>query len=306
MPTGDHVKLHHLRHFQAIAEQGSLHRAAQKLGIAQSALSRSLAELEGRLGVVLVERSRAGSMLTDAGQRFLVRASAIAEELRRAVEEAGQHDGQGRGRVSIGLSPASQMLLLPKVLPRFHRRWPDVALCIQDGMADAFETALIDGQLDFFIGGLPSRPLNPALRSVALRPIERVVLAHPESRWIHHRRLADLLEAPWAVVRATGEGAADQDAVFRANGLEPPEPFGVATSMLPIWLMMINVDALTVVPRSWISGQKSDHIFVQLPIEDPLGAVEIFAIRRAALPLTPAAQDMFDLVIELADFGTQS
>lgn len=294
------MKLHHVRHFLAIAEHRSLHRASAHLGVAQSALSRSLMELEASLGAVLVERSRAGSHLTDSGRRFLVRAHAIDEEMRRAHEEAGQHGATRAGQVKIGMSPTGQMLLLPRVLPRFHRAWPEVTLSVQDGMAEDCEAGLVEGRLDFFAGARPGRPVDPALRHHALPAVERVVLARPDSRWLGHRRLADLMAAPWVSVRASGDAEADQDAVFQANGLPPPHPVGIATSMLTVWLMLRSIDALVLVPRTWWDETPTAGIFAQLAIDDALGRVEMCAIRRASLPLTPAAQNLFDMICEAA------
>jgi DNA-binding transcriptional LysR family regulator len=291
------MKLHHIRHLLAIAEHGSLHRASARLGVAQSALSRSLVELEASLGTVLVERSRAGSLLTDAGQRFLVRARSIAEEMRRAQEEAAQHGGSGTGRVAFSMSPSAQMVLLPDILRPFHARWPDVTLTVQDGMAEDCEAGLVAGRLDFYVGACPNRPLDPCLRDHPLRQVDRVVLARPDSRWLGHRRLRDLVDAPWVSICASADTEADGDAIFRANGLQPPRPFGVATSMLAAWLMMRAVDALAIVPRAWLDGTPGGGIFTPLHLDDPLGAVELCSVRRAALPLTPAAQHLFDLIV---------
>jgi DNA-binding transcriptional LysR family regulator len=63
-------------------------------------------------------------VLTAAGERFLVRARAIREELRRSHEEAAQHAGASAGHVTLAMSPTAQMLVLPGVMRRFRGTWP--------------------------------------------------------------------------------------------------------------------------------------------------------------------------------------
>ena len=76
-------KFHHLRDFVAIARADSVRSAARTLGLTQPALTRSLRELELEIGGVLCERHARGIVLTPLGERFLVRAQASLEELRR-------------------------------------------------------------------------------------------------------------------------------------------------------------------------------------------------------------------------------
>lgn len=293
------MKLHHVRHFLAIAEHGSLHRAAVHLGAAQSALSRSLAELEASLGTVLVERSRNGSLLTPAGHRFVTRARAIEEEMRRAMEEARQHAGIKAGTVTVGMSPTGQMLLLPRTLNRFYEAWPEVTLSIHDAMAEDCEAGLVEGRLDFFAGACPHRPLDPRLRHGPLCGVERIVLARPGSRWQGQSTLRSLSEAPWIAVRANGQTQADHDAVFEALGLAVPRPVGIASSMLTVWLLLRAVDALVIVPRAWWDETPTSGVFTKIEVEETLGAVDLCTVRRATLPLTPAAQYFYDLITGL-------
>jgi LysR family transcriptional regulator of abg operon len=103
------MKLSQIRDVVAIAESGSLRAAAQHLGLAQPALTRSIRELEHELGAALFERRARGMVLTAAGDVFLQRARAVQAELQRSRDEIDQLKGLTRGQVVIGLSMASNI-----------------------------------------------------------------------------------------------------------------------------------------------------------------------------------------------------
>src|SRR5690606_37302374 len=107
--------------------------------IAQSALTRSMQELERELDITLFERQAKGIILTDAGKRFIVRAQAIQNEVRRAHEEIEQARGHSKGVINLGLSTVSQIALFPYAAKAFRARYPDVVLNIRDGLFPTME-----------------------------------------------------------------------------------------------------------------------------------------------------------------------
>ncbi|MCC2976734.1 LysR family transcriptional regulator [Sphingomonas sp. PL-96] len=293
------MKLHHLSHFIAVAAHGSLHRASASIGIAQSALSRSLSELEASLGTVLLERGRRGTVLTAAGERFLVRARVIQEELRRSREEAGQHDGGHDGHVTVAMSPTAQMLILPAVMRRFRRNWPHVQVTVLDGLAEAFEASLLDGTVDFYVGICPLRSLDRSIAQSDLTAIGRIVVSKANSKWQAASSLADLAKAPWIRIRSD-DRADELSEAYQATGLPVPGSIYSATSMLTVLLLLQSIDAVALVPSSWADVQPAAGAFEQVPVQDTLGSLDLCVMRRSAIPLTPAAQSMLDLVVTIS------
>lgn len=293
------MKLHHLHHFIAVAEQGSLHRAAAAIGVAQSAISRSLSELEASLGTILLDRRQRGTTLTPAGDRFLIRAHAIQEELRRSHEEASQHAGATSGSLTLAMSPTAQMLLLPSAMRRFRRIWPGVHVTILDGLADTFEMPLLQGTVDLYAGICPIRPLNSGLTQQGLVQVDRIVVSRADSQWRNATSLADLAEAPWIQIRSD-QREDDLTSVFDAQGLTPPRAMQATTSMLTVLLLLECMDAVALVPRSWAECPPAAAAFARVPIAAPLGGYPFCTLRRSALPLTPAAQAMLDLILDSA------
>ena len=117
------MKLNHFTEVIAIAERGSIRAAARHLQLAQPALTRSLADLERELGAPLFERRTRGVVATALGQAFVLRANAILQQVRRTREEVDQLRGAGTGTVTVGLSIAAHLALLPTTLRPFQARY---------------------------------------------------------------------------------------------------------------------------------------------------------------------------------------
>ena len=108
------MELRQLKYFLAIADNGSFSAAAERVFVAQSALSHQMAQLEGELGVGLFLRTRRGVALTDAGQRFYPHAVSILRQTDEAAQAARSGSGEPSGKVVFGIPHSvSQALALP-------------------------------------------------------------------------------------------------------------------------------------------------------------------------------------------------
>ena len=215
-------KFHHLRDFVAIARAKSARGAARVLGLTQPALSRSLNELEQEIGTNLFERHARGMALTPAGERFLVRAQAALEEVRRGFEEAGQTSGTMQGSVTVALASAPVLVMLPLAFPLFRRACPDVKLRIVEGLFPAVEPMLRDGRLDFYIGPRPERALGQGYRVDLLFANQRVVMARKGHPLRTARSLNDLLASEWIVTGLRERLEQEFEEQFAALGLPSP------------------------------------------------------------------------------------
>ena len=125
-----HVDLRQLRHAQALAAHGSFSRAAESLKIAQPTLSRSIKELESRVGLALFNRSRSGHEPTDFGRVFLEHAAELIGGLEDLNREVALAKGLESGEVSVGLGPYVVEALAPSSGARFAAAHPSVRLRI--------------------------------------------------------------------------------------------------------------------------------------------------------------------------------
>ncbi|WP_108881816.1 LysR substrate-binding domain-containing protein [Anderseniella sp. Alg231-50] len=120
--------LRHMRYFIAVAEELHFRRAAERLGVAQPALSRAIQHLELELGIVLFERSNRQVALTSAGREFLNGSRGIMNAVDHTVENARQvHSGQ-KGTLRIGYTDFAIAGALPNLLRAFRKDQPGITL----------------------------------------------------------------------------------------------------------------------------------------------------------------------------------
>jgi len=147
------MELRQLRYFVAVAQELSFTRAAQRLHVAQPALSRQIRQLEEEIGCQLLERDRRGTHLTEAGRVFLAQACALLEQSERAVEAAQKTGRVTAGQLKIGYVWGLFYATVPSVISRFRQLLPQVAVHLFDLTATEQATALAAGRLDAgFIG----------------------------------------------------------------------------------------------------------------------------------------------------------
>ena len=115
-----------MRAFYAIVEEGNISHAAQRLDIAQPALSRQMKRLETSLGVQLFERGSRRIRLTDAGRVMYTRVEHILGMVDGTVREITEIGSGIAGSIRLGTITTSGALLLPELIAEFHSRYPNV------------------------------------------------------------------------------------------------------------------------------------------------------------------------------------
>lgn len=156
------IKLRHLRAFLDIAASGSLTTAARAQGITQPALSRSLAELEGLLGVALFLRQNRRLVLTDAGAGFRETASHALQMLDAGA--AALKPGAAPGRLRVGVLPTVAGRLFPRIALAFAARSHGVTLAVETGPHSHLVGLLRAGKIELMIGRMPDASDMAGLR----------------------------------------------------------------------------------------------------------------------------------------------
>ena len=289
------MKLTQLNHLVAVAELGGLRRAARHLGIAQPAITRSIQELEHELGATLFERSASGMTLTPVGEAFVRRSRAVQLELEHARDEVLQLKGTNTGTVSIGLSTAPHVSMLPMVLEPFRRRYPDVRLRITEGLFPGMEADIRSGAIDFYVGPLAEESLAGDYVSEKLLDNRRVILARRGHPLRNATSLAELSEARWVATSVTMDSEAELSPLFQRHGLPKPVTAVQAQSALSMITVAASSDVLAMLPQQWLGFVRSSRLLMHIKVREELAAPAICVVRRARLPLTPVAQHLCDL-----------
>ena len=142
------VDFRHLRALQVLSEELHFGRAAKRLGVVQSGLSRTLQGLEEEVGVSLVERTSRKVWITRAGETFLEHARTCLESAEDAVRAARSGASGEVGRLRLGVAKGAAQPALGALLARFRGRHPGVALSLRRLEESGLSATLADGVLD--------------------------------------------------------------------------------------------------------------------------------------------------------------
>ena len=169
-----------LRAFVAVAEIQHFKDAAASLGVSQPTLSQSLAAMETRLGVRLIERNPRKVMVTAEG-RFLLPLARHAVEAVDAFRAAALPDTWLTGPLHLGVIPTVAPYLLPSLLPAIHQEAPDLQLNVHEDQTDRLLAALATGAIDVAIMALPVT--DPRVRSEVLYDEDFVLAVPADHPW---------------------------------------------------------------------------------------------------------------------------
>ena len=188
------MDLRQLRYFVAVAEELHYGHAAQRLRIAQPALSRQIQALEKDLLVQLLFRNRRRVQITPAGQVFLDRARQILARADEAVLAAQRAGGGVSGTLNLGFVGSATYDVLPGVLREFLQAAPHVDLTLSEMTVHAQIEALSEKRIDIGLLRLPAKTEGLVFRTIAREPL---YVALPSSH-----RLAHLPAVPMSALSA--------------------------------------------------------------------------------------------------------
>ncbi|MGC0406681.1 DNA-binding transcriptional LysR family regulator [Streptomyces sp. SAI-126] len=175
------MELRTLRVFVAVAEEQSFTRAAERLSVAQPAVSHQIRSLEKELGEALFERSTRSIRLTEAGRVLLPLAAQTLADADRVTAEFASRAALVTGTLVLGTVDGAEHTPLPALLSTFHRQYPGVAVQLVEGRSAALISRVEEGELDAAVVALPQQPLAEDLRSVVMLEDEIVAVVPADS-----------------------------------------------------------------------------------------------------------------------------
>ncbi|MEZ5316237.1 MAG: LysR family transcriptional regulator [Vicinamibacterales bacterium] len=181
------LEVRHLALVDAIAESGSVTRAADRLHLTQSALSHQLRAIESRLGVRLFLRAGRRMVLTPAGARARAAAARVLDDLARTEQDLRAMADGDRGVLRLCTQCNTGYHWLPPLLKAFHADHPGIDVQIQIGATDHPVAALFSGEIDLAVMTDPVR--DPRLRAASLFRDELVAVVAPDHAWASCRSI---------------------------------------------------------------------------------------------------------------------
>jgi DNA-binding transcriptional LysR family regulator len=293
------MEFHQLKTFIHVAELGSLSRAADRLNIAQPALSRQMRLLEEELGVKLFERHGRGMAVTDIGREILDQAANIMAGLDSVRSIAASGHTHIRGTVVVGMPPTVAEIVTVPLVRRLRERHPELTV----RFASAFSGHLLDwlqrGELDVSLSYDPEPQ-----RSLTITPVMEEKLlyfekgpgkpASPGSMTFCEMTRAELvLPSPRHGLRVLLEFYARQASV----PLRPSVEVDSLTAMVD--LVRAGLGA-TILPLAPLHGMVEQGVLAARSITDPEPVRKLVVVYPADRRTTPAARAVGATVIEIA------
>jgi DNA-binding transcriptional LysR family regulator len=233
---------------------------------------------------------------TPLGQAFIRRAHAILNDVRRARDEFEQLKGNATGEVTVGLSIAAHLRLLPGALRPFRERHPKVRLRIIEGFYPTLAPGLQDGSVDFYIGPDPGLRLPAMLQKERLFSSDRAVLCRIEHPLAGATSLQALRDAEWVTTSITPKAENEIGGVFRRHRLPAPKLVLQSQSALTLLACLTNSDLLAMAPAQWVDSPIANQLLRTIAVREELSAVAIIVVARRDAPLPPAANYLLDII----------
>jgi DNA-binding transcriptional LysR family regulator len=299
--VGHRLKLQHLKVVMAVAEWGSMAKAAKHLAISQPVVSKVIADLEDVLGVRLFDRSSQGVEPTPYGRALLKRSITIFDDLRTSVDEIKFMADPSSGELRIGSTEPLLAGLGIAVMERLWRQYPRVNFRV----VEADSATLLNRDL-------PERRIElalvPLLRASVGEELEATILFHDplrvvvgmKSRFANRRRitLAELVGEPWCLASsAVGSLMAD---AFRASGLEMPRVAVTTTTAHLLFQLLESGRFVGHFGDGLLHFYANRFALKKLPIELPIQPFAVAIVTIKNRTISPVAQLFIDCAREVA------
>lgn len=277
------ITLKQLRYFDALARELHFGRAAEACSVTQPALSMQIHELEQALGVILVERTRAGVQLTDRGQVILDRAIRILGDVRDLVAYARHASRTLAGTLRLGVIPSVAPYMLPPLLPLLRESYPDLELHVRETQTQTLAQEMCEGKLDVLLLALPIKHAD--LEELPLFE-DRFLLALPKERKISGRIRAtsQLIETERLLLLEEGHCLRDQALTYCSlQQVNAVNTFG-ASSLSTIVEMVSAGFGITLLPEMSLGVEARGRELSMIRFIDPEPSRTIGLVWRSTSP----------------------
>ena len=296
------LKLRDLDTLMAVAQWGSMAKAATHLSVSQPAVSKAIADMEHTLGVRLLDRLAQGIEPTLYGHALLKWAAAVFDDVRQGINEIEFLGDSTAGEVRIGATEPMVAGLLPAVLDRLHRQYPRIAFHVTQIPAVLAQVReLRERDVDLTLGRLV-RPLAEDMDAEELFDEYVFVVAGANCPWTRRRRieLAELMNEPWAIPpRDTAIGSLIADA-FRAQGLGIPRTTVTTVSFQLYFALLATGRYLAILPGSMLRFSGKRLGLKVLPVDFPTKPWPVAIVTLKKRTLSPVVHLFVDCVREVA------
>ncbi|MBV7484911.1 LysR family transcriptional regulator [Bordetella sp. BOR01] len=291
------LDLRNIRCFVVAAEYGSLSSAASTLGMAQSALSRQVSQLESLLGCRLFHRTGRGVALTEIGQAILPRAQIMLQTAGQLVDDVLAQRNQPAGSVTIGVLPGLSRPLMSRVLRRLLAAYPDIRLKAVEAYSGEVENMLAEGRADIGIFNRYRPTQRDAREAVFSAPLYLVGRAGALALARQPVRLGAMARVPLVLPARPNGMRSYLDEVCNRRGLKLNVVLEASSGTL-IREVVLNCDVYSLLPYHAVADEICAGTLAMAPIKDPVLRQAAFVDTTRKHPLSNASKAVLKVVLE--------
>jgi DNA-binding transcriptional LysR family regulator len=281
------ITLRQLHGFRAVAELGSFTRAAERLKIAQPALSLGIRELELELKLRLFDRTTRKVELTSAGREFLQSVDKLISDLEIAVKNAQDWADRKRGRCIVAAPPFLAAMIIPAVISEYNAAYPGIDVRVIDAQTDVIVEKVRSGAADLGVGTFP--PAEEGVRRDLLFKDTLMAMGSPRLSGMRSNRMTwrDLLRLP--IIALTPESGIRQlmDQTFEKLDQNVRPAYEVSHITTAVMLVEAGLGVAVLPSYAW--GFANTFEIIAKPLLDPAVTREVTIIRPDGRSLSPAA-----------------
>jgi DNA-binding transcriptional LysR family regulator len=289
------LTLRQLRAFLAVADCASFTEAARQLHLTQAAMSVLVRELEGELGVRLLDRNTRRVELSEAGRDLYPFAQRMLRELEEAVHSVGELRDKKKGLLRVAAPQMMACTLMPQVIAAYRQRYPDVEVQLADTVPEQMHERVLSAQVELAVG-----PDGAAPPELARRPLLRDrhhFICQPQHPLARKKQLRwrDLAGLPF--IAPTHDFMRRLEPELAAAGLALPLVQAVhQVSYMSTALGLVGAGLGVTACPSYAAPMVQGHGLVMRPLVDPVFYREVCIYSAAARSLSPAAQSFVEFI----------
>ncbi|EKD8952044.1 LysR family transcriptional regulator [Salmonella enterica] len=285
------IRLRHLHTFVAVAQQGTLGRAAETLNLSQPALSKTLNELEQLTGTRLFERGRLGAQLTVPGEQFLTHAVKVLDALNTAGQALNRKEDASADVVRVGALPTAALGILPSAIGRFHQQQKSTSLQVATMNNTMLLAGLKSGEIDLGIGRMSDPELMGGLNYELLFLESLKLVVRPGHPLLQETiTLSRVMEWPVVVSPKGTVPRQNAEALLQSQGCKMPAGCIETLSASLSRQLTVDYDYVWFVPSGAVKEDLRQATLVSLPVPTQSAGEPIGILTRVDIPLSTGAQ----------------
>lgn len=291
------IRLRHLHTFVAVAQQGTLGRAAETLNLSQPALSKTLNELEQLTGTRLFERGRLGAQLTLVGEQFLTHAVKVLDALNSAGQALNRKEGLNNDIVRIGALPTAALGILPTVIGQFHKQQKYITLQVATMNNTMLLAGLKSGEIDIGIGRMSDPDLMSGLNYELLFLESLKLVVRPGHPLLQETvTLSRVMEWPVVVSPKGTVPRQNAETLLQSQGCKMPAGCIETLSASLSRQLTVDFDYVWFVPSGAVKDDLRRGVLSALPIATQGAGEPIGILTRVDATLTPGTQTLLSAI----------